>query len=98
MAETAFTMNGARWTYRTAPGELELADISGLADLAVNTAGKVSYCGAQLSYDEGGAGKIIWFDIVPGIEYSLSVESGANAEALSDMASLLFTPMQGEAG
>ena len=54
--------------------------------------------GAQLSYDEGGAGKIIWFDIVPGIEYSLSVESGANAEALSDMASLLFTPMQGEAG
>lgn len=98
VAETAFTMNGARWTYRTAPGELELADISGLADLAVNTAGKVSYCGAQLSYDEGGAGKIIWFDIVPGIEYSLSVESGANAEALSDMASLLFTPMQGEAG
>lgn len=43
-------------------------------------------------------GKIIWFDIVPGIEYSLSVESGANAEVLSDMASLLFTPMQGEAG
>lgn len=43
-------------------------------------------------------GKIIWFDIVPGIEYSLSVESGANAEVLSDMASLLLPPMQGEAG
>ena len=98
VAETAFTVNGARWSYRTAPGELELTDISGLGSFSTNESGSVSYCDAQLSYDEGGAGKIVWFDIVPGVEYSLSVESGASAEALTDMADELFTPMQGDAG
>lgn len=97
VAETAFTMNGARWTYRTAPGDLELADISGLDDFSTAASGSVSYCEAQLSYDEGGAGKIIWFDIVPGVEYSLSVDSGASAQTLTDMASALFVPMQGDA-
>ncbi len=98
VAETAFTMNGARWTYRTAPGDLELVDISGLGDFSTAASGSVSYCTAQLSYDEGGAGKIIWFDIVPGVEYSLSVESGAGAQVLTNMANELFTPMQGEVG
>lgn len=98
VAETAFTMNGARWTYRTALGDLELVDISGLGDFSTAASGSVSYCTAQLSYDGGGAGKIIWFDIVPGIEYSLSVESGASEEALTTMANELFTPMQGDVG
>ena len=93
VAETAFTLSGARWVYRTAPGELELVDISGLGSFSLSAAGKVSYCDAQLSYDEGGAGKIIWFDIVPGIEYSLSVDTGASAEALTNMADTLFIPM-----
>lgn len=97
VAETAFTLSGARWVYRTAPGELELVDISGLGSFSLSAAGKVSYCDAQLSYDEGGAGKIIWFDIVPGIEYSLSVDTGAGAEALTNMADTLFIPMQGDA-
>lgn len=98
VAETAFTMNGARWTYRTALGDLDLVDISGLGDFSTAASGSVSYCTAQLSYDEGCAGKIIWFDIVPGIEYSLSVESGASEEALTTMANELFTPMQGDVG
>lgn len=97
VAETAFTLSGARWVYRTAPGELELVDISGLGSFSLSAAGKVSYCDAQLSYDEGGVGKIIWFDIVPGIEYSLSVDTGASAEALTNMADTLFIPMQGDA-
>ena len=97
VAETAFTMDGARWAYRTAPGELELVDISGIDDFSASAAGQVSYCDAQLSYDEGGAGKIIWFDIVPGIEYSLSVDTGASNEALLAMADALFVPMQGDA-
>ncbi len=98
VAETAFTANGARWSYRTAPGELELTDISGLGSFSTNESGSVSYCDAQLSYDEGGAGKIVWFDIVPGVEYSLSVDTGASAETLDAMADELFTPMQGDAG
>ena len=98
VAETAFTYGGARWAYRTAPGVLDLIDISGLGDFSTGADGSVSYCEAQLSYDEGGAGKIIWFDVVPGIEYSLSVESGASAQTLTDMANTLFVPMQGDAG
>ena len=98
VAETAFTKDGVRWTYRTAPGDLELVDISGLADFSTAADGSVSYCDARLSYDEGGAGKIVWFDIVPGVEYSLSVESGASADALIEMANELFVPMQGEVG
>ena len=97
VAETAFTMDGARWTYRTAPGEVELVDISGLDDFSAAASGSVSYCDAQLSYDEGGAGKIIWFDIVPGVEYSLSVDSGADERSLLEMANALFVPMQGDA-
>lgn len=97
VAETAFTMDGARWTYRTAPGNLELVDISGLGDFSAAASGSVSYCDAQLSYDEGGAGKIIWFDIVPGVEYSLSVDSGADERSLLEMANALFVPMQGDA-
>ena len=73
-------------------------DISGLGSFSLSAAGKVSYCDAQLSYDEDGAGKIIWFDIVPGVEYSLSVESGASEDSLIAMANELFTPLQGEAG
>ena len=98
VAETAFTISGARWTYRTAPGDLDLVDISGLDDCSTAASGSVGYCSARLSYDEGGAGKIIWFDIVPGVEYSLSVESGASEDSLIAMANELFTPLQGEAG
>ena len=97
VAETAFTAGGARWTYRTAPGDLELVDISGLGSFSTDAAEQVSYCDAQLSFDEGGAGKIIWFDIVPGVEYSLSVDSGASAQTLADMANAIFVPMQGDA-
>lgn len=98
VAETAFTISGARWTYRTAPGDLDLVDISGLDDCSTAASGSVGYCSARLSYDEGGAGKIIWFDIVPGVEYSLSVESGASEDSLIAMANELFSPLQGEAG
>ena len=83
---------------RLAPGDLDLVDISGLDDCSTAASGSVGYCSARLSYDEGGAGKIIWFDIVPGVEYSLSVESGASEDSLIAMANELFTPLQGEAG
>ena len=39
-------------------------------------------------------GKILWFDLVPGILYSLSMDSGASEEALLDMANNLFRPAQ----
>ena len=59
---------------------------------------KVLWCPAVISYDESGAGKITWFDVAPGLVYSLSADSGASRDALLDMVNRLFTPAQGEVG
>jgi len=100
VAETRFTWEGRRWTYRmAATGEIGLEDISGTGlAYAVSEDGVVAYCDAKLFYDEGGAGKIIWFDVVPGMLYSLTVETGASAALLAEMANSLFTPLQGDVG
>ena len=100
IAETAFTLDGAQWVYRTAAtGEVSIIDISGMEQkFADHAETQVSYCTAELSYDESGAGKILWLDVVPGLAYSLTVDRGANEQILSDMANQLFTPMQGEVG
>ncbi len=98
VAETTFVVDGITYTYRMAAtseiGE-DLADISGMeGPFSQNTAGEVLWCGAKLSFDEGGQGKIIWFDVVPGILYSLSAESGASADMLQNIAVRLFEPAQ----
>lgn len=100
IAETAFTLDGAQWVYRTAAtGEVSIIDISGMEqEFADHAETQVSYCTAELSYDESGAGKILWLDVAPGLAYSLTVDRGANEQILSDMANQLFTPMQGEVG
>ena len=99
VGETTFVKDGIGWTYRTAAtSALELSDISGMADGSTQAEGEVLWCGARISYTEGGAGKIIWFDIVPGLLYSLSMDSGASEEALLAMAGELFVPAQGEVG
>ena len=56
----------------------------------------VRWCTALLRWDEGGAGCIIWRDIAPGLVYSLTTDSGASEDALSDMAALVFQPAQEE--
>lgn len=98
VAETTFVVGGVTYAYRmaatTAIGE-DFADISGMDDpFSENMDVEVLWCGAKLSFDEGGQGKIIWFDVVPGILYSLSVESGASADILQNMAVQLFEPAQ----
>ena len=37
---------------------------------------------------------LLWFDLVPGILYSMSMDSGASEEALLEMANSLFEPAQ----
>ena len=102
VAETTFQINGITCSYRMA-GTLELmediADISGLDESFEHRAeGKVYWCSAKLSYNEGGQGKILWFDVAPGILYSMSMDSGASEEALLEMANSLFEPAQNDIG
>lgn len=100
VAETSFVFNGVACRYRMA-ATLELqedfADISGL-DIPFESAaeGEVRWCAAKLSFNEGGQGKIVWFDLVPGILYSLSVDSGASESSLLQLANELFEPAQGD--
>ena len=102
VGETTFLLDGVRYSYRTASTlliEEDFADISGLdGTFRNNTAAQVGWCRAKLAYDENGAGKIIWFDVVTGLLYSLSVDRGASESALLEMADQLFTPAQGEVG
>lgn len=99
VAETTFVVDGITYAYRMA-ATTEIAecftDISGLeGPFEQNTDGEVYWCSAMLSFNAGGQGKIIWFDVVPGILYSLCAESGASADMLQNMAIQLFEPAQG---
>lgn len=98
VAETTFQINGVTYAYRMA-GTAELledfADISGLeGPFDQVAAGEVFWCRAKLNFRDGGGGKIIWFDLVPGILYSLSMDDGASEAILLDMANHLFVPAQ----
>ena len=98
VAETTFRIDGITYAYRMA-GTLELqedfADISGMeGPFNQVAAGEVFWCRAKLSFNDGGEGKILWFDFVPGILYSLNMDGGASKEALLEMANTLFEPAQ----
>lgn len=102
VAETGFTFGGVRYAYRTASTsevDSDFADISGITDDGdVSASAEVSWCPARLYYTESGAGRIVWFDVVPGLLYSLSMDSGASEAALTGMAASLFVPAQGDVG
>ena len=101
VASCAFTLDGVRWTYSmaaTSQVDLPIQDISGLPDYAVTEDAEILRCPAVASYEEDGAGKILWFDVAPGLVYSLSADTGASRDALLDMANALFTPAQGDVG
>ena len=98
VAETTFELDGITYAYRMA-ATMELvedfADISGMAGpFETDLAGKVFWCSAKLSFNAGGEGKVVWFDVVPGILYSLSMDSNAGEEALLELAQELFVPAQ----
>lgn len=100
VAETTFELDGITYAYRMAAtmelGE-DFADISGIdSPFAESIEGQVLWCRAKLRFDRGGRGKVVWFDVVPGILYSLSMDDGADEAALLDLATELFVPAQEE--
>ena len=102
VAETTFVLDGIRFSYRmAATSELleDFTDISGMkGPFERISAGEVAWCRAKINYTEGGQGRIIWFDLVPGILYSMSMEQGASDETLLELANELFEPAQDTIG
>ncbi len=100
VGETTFTLDGVHCVYRVAVTydvDSDFADISGVDDsFAHSKEAEVGWCPARLAWDEGGAGKLVWFDVVPGELFSLTVDSGATEQALLDLAGELYMPAQGE--
>lgn len=102
IGETTFVLDGVSYAYRVAATdtvEEEFEDISGIArEFTEECEGEIGWCSARLCFDEGGEGKILWFDAAPGLLYSLYMETGASEEALLHMAHTLYDPAQDDAG
>lgn len=102
MGDLRFTAEGVRYCYRIAPAA-EFTDISGLYyDWTIEDEDSVSYCDAAtkrvITEDEGTIDLVLWFDVVPGVMYSLSAQADdLDGFDILAMAEELFVPMQGEA-
>ena len=77
-------------------GAVGLPVFSGFTGGSLTAEGKLRWCPTVLRWDAGGAGCIIWRDLAPGLAYSLTADTGASEDALSDMAALVFKPAQEE--
>lgn len=101
VAETRFLFNKTQYSFRMAATDEtgpDFTDISGTGNhYDTHLTSKVGWCPAELYFTENGYGKIIWFDIVPGLLYSVSMETGASEAALLAMAHELFEPAQDNA-
>ena len=102
VAETTFELDGIRYSYRmAATSELleDFTDISGMTGPFERiSAGEVAWCRAKINYTPGGQGRIIWFDVVPGILYSMTMDRDASDETLLELANALFEPAQDSIG
>ena len=102
VAETTFQLDGVRFSYRmAATAELleDFTDISGMTGSFERiSAGEVAWCRAKINYTPGGQGRIIWFDVVPGILYSMTMDRDASDEVLLELANELFEPAQDSIG
>ena len=102
VAETTFLLDGIRFSYRmAATAELleDFTDISGMeGPFERISAGEVAWCRAKINYTQGGQGRIIWFDVAPGILYSMSMDRDASDEILLELANELFEPAQDSIG
>lgn len=97
VGETSFVWDDVQYAYRMASTmkiEEYFADISDAVLFGEEYATEVLWCPARITIDETGHGKIVWFDVVPGLLYSLTMDSNASEDTLLEMAHLLFEPAQ----
>lgn len=101
IAETGFTCDGSRCAFRVASTyeiEENFADISGVELEGESKAAEIGWCAARVIVDANGHGTVCWFDIAPGLLYSLEMESGATESGLLALAGQLYAPAQDDVG
>ena len=92
VAQAQFSSSGLACTYRIQPAS-ELKDISGAYfDWKSDKDIEISYCPGEVHYLEGEQGICLWYDVVPGLMYSLYVENGASEEILLNLANQMYVP------
>lgn len=99
VTEVTFALEDRTWHYRMAATydvSETIPDISGYSGGRSQAKSTVRWCPALLRWDEGGAGCIRWKDVAPGLVYSLTVDSGASEEVLTETAAAVFQPAQEE--
>lgn len=98
VSETSFVWNDATFYFRMASTmdvNIPFEDISGTTTLFQNSRScEVLWCPAEIFSSQENGGKIIWFDVVPGLLYSLTTEDTIEEEQLLSMAEALFVPAQ----
>ena len=106
LSEMQFTLDGDEYCARIEPAALEpgqLMNISGIYyEWENEEAVKVSYCEGTLGIAKTGSEEwvelCLWYDIVPGIMYSLSVWTpDPDGLDLTAVAEMVFIPAQGDA-
>ena len=98
IAQMNFTLDGAEAYLRVqATGELAPIDISGLYyDWTEQREVSVGSC-SGFACTNGEAGYIAWLDVVPGLAYNLGMTEGASIDRLTELAGLVYVPVQGDA-
>lgn len=93
IAQAVFTLDGIGYTYRK-QSAAEFKDISGVnCDWTSSSAIAVSYCKGEARFIEGKQGVCLWYDVVPGVMYSLYTETGASEDSLLGLVNKLFVPV-----
>lgn len=94
IAEARFNEDEVNFTYRIRSASA-FEDISGAYfDWSVNKAIEISYCSGEISYIEGKEGICLWYDTVPGLMYTLYVDSSASEEMLLRIANEVYIPAE----
>ena len=100
-AQLTFDLDGVHYVYRIAspdgvPDEVPDISEAGASYAKQDNDTPISWCITAAYWNENADGKILWFDVAPGVTYSLTMDRAATDSALHAMANALYRPMQGD--
>lgn len=89
-AQAVFKLDQVVYTYRIQPASA-FTDISGAYfDWTAIQPVEVGYCSGEVRFIAGEQGVCLWYDVVPGLMYSIYTDSGASGDGLLALANELF--------